>query len=93
MAEAAYWRDDVISQRFRSGWHDAGYKRLEARKMPVNVVRTREDEIAWERAKARAREKYPDATGEGFYRVLMAIYKKMAHYQSHSSVATDKAAD
>lgn len=35
--------------------------------MPVNVVRTPEEEIVWERAKARAREEYPDATGERFY--------------------------
>jgi hypothetical protein len=32
--------------------------------MPVNVVRTPEEEIAWERAKARAREQYPEATGD-----------------------------
>jgi hypothetical protein len=48
--------------------------------MPVNVVKTPEDEIAWERAKARAREEYPDASGERFYRIVMAIYKKMTHY-------------
>lgn len=52
--------------------------------MPVNVVRTAEQEIAWERAKARAREKYPDAAGERFYRIVMAIYKKMTHYQPRS---------
>ena len=52
--------------------------------MPVNVVRTPEEEIAWERAKARAREEYPDARGERFYRIVMAIYKKMAHYQPRS---------
>ena len=56
--------------------------------MPVNVVRTPEEEIAWERAKARAREEYPDAMGERFYRIVMAIYKKMAHYQAHSLPAT-----
>jgi hypothetical protein len=56
--------------------------------MPVNVVRTPEEEIAWERAKARAREEYPDATGERFYRIVMAIYKKMAHYQPRSLPAT-----
>lgn len=60
--------------------------------MPVNVVRTPEEEIAWKRAKARARVEYPDATGERFYRIVMAIYKKIAHYQPHSSSATDKAA-
>jgi len=32
--------------------------------MPVNVVRTPEKEIPRERAKACAREEYPDATGE-----------------------------
>jgi hypothetical protein len=48
--------------------------------MPVSVVRTVEDEIAWERAKERAREQYPDATGDRFYRIVMAIYKKMTHY-------------
>jgi hypothetical protein len=60
--------------------------------MPVNVVRTPEEEIAWERAKARARGQYPDATGERFYRIVMAIYKKIAHYQPGSAPATDKAA-
>lgn len=38
--------------------------------------------------KARAREEYPDATGERFYRIVMAIYKKMAHYQPRSLPAT-----
>ena len=52
--------------------------------MPVSVVRTPEEEIAWEHAKARAREQYPDATGDRFYRIVMAIYKKMAHYQPQS---------
>lgn len=53
--------------------------------MPVNVIRTPEDEIAWEHAKARAREQYPEAEGERFYRIVMAIYKKMAHYQPQSA--------
>jgi hypothetical protein len=30
--------------------------------MPVNVVRTPEEEMAWEHAKARVREQYPEAT-------------------------------
>src|ERR1700675_331764 len=91
---SACWRDDMTSQRLRSGlarcWLAINFWRT--RKMPVNVVRTLADEIAWERAKARAREEYPDATGERFYRIVMAIYKKMAHYQPHLSVATDRAA-
>jgi hypothetical protein len=49
--------------------------------MPVNVVRTPEEEILWERAKERAREEYPDAEGERYWRIVMAIYKKMSHYQ------------
>ncbi|MFZ1119782.1 MAG: hypothetical protein WAN81_06065 [Candidatus Binataceae bacterium] len=49
--------------------------------MPVNVVKKPEEEIAWKRAKARAREQYPQATGERFYRIVMAIYKKMTNYQ------------
>jgi len=56
------------------------------------VVRTPEEEVAWERAKARAREEYPDVTGERFYRIVMAIYKKMAHYRPHSSIEADRAA-
>ncbi len=60
--------------------------------MPVSVVRTPEEVIAWERAKARAREEYPDATGDRFYRIVMAIYKKMAHYEPHSSHATARRA-
>lgn len=58
--------------------------------MPVNVVKTPEDEVAWQRAKARAREEYPEATGDRFYRIVMAIYKKMTHYHPHLS--TDRAA-
>ncbi len=53
--------------------------------MPVNVVRTPGQEIAWERAKARARQQYPEVTGERFYRIVMAIYKKMTHYQPQSA--------
>ena len=53
--------------------------------MPVNVVKTAEEEIAWERAKARAREQYPDLTGERFYKIVMTIYKKMAHHGVYSS--------
>ena len=56
-----------------------------SQKMPVNVVKTPAEEIAWERAKARAREQYPQATGERFYRIVMAIYKKMVHYQPRSA--------
>lgn len=61
-------------------------------KMPTNVVRTPEEEIAWRRAKARAREEYPDAKDERFYRVAMAIYKKLINYKPLSSGATAKAA-
>jgi hypothetical protein len=45
--------------------------------MPINVVRTPEEEIAWERAKARAREEYPDATGERFYRIFMPFTRRL----------------
>ncbi len=50
--------------------------------MPVGVVRSEEDEIAWERAKAAARRQYPDVHGATFYKIVMAIYKKMTHYHS-----------
>ncbi len=53
--------------------------------MPVGVVRSLEDEIAWERAKAAARRQYPDVYGARFYRIVMAIYKKMRHYQSRET--------
>ena len=49
--------------------------------MPVNVVRTPEQEQVWERAKEIARAEYPDAEGERFYRIVMGIYKKMVHYR------------
>jgi hypothetical protein len=52
--------------------------------MPVGVVRTLEDELAWERAKQRAHEQYPYLAGDRFYRVVMSIYKKMTHYQPRS---------
>ncbi len=57
--------------------------------MPVNVVRTVEDEIAWERAKAAARRQYPEATGARFYRIVMHIYKKMTGYEPRRSAAQD----
>lgn len=38
-------------------------------------------------ARKLALEQYPDAGGERFYRIVMAVYKKMAHYQPHSSRA------
>lgn len=49
--------------------------------MPVSVVRSPEAEAAWERAKAAARRQYPEATGARFYRITMAIYKKMTGYR------------
>lgn len=49
--------------------------------MPVGVVRSVEDEIAWERAKEAARRQYPDVHGARFYKIVMAIYKKMTHYR------------
>ena len=52
--------------------------------MPISVARTPEDEIAWERAKEKARREYPEAEGERFFRLVMAIYKKMTHYQPRS---------
>jgi hypothetical protein len=48
--------------------------------MPVNVVRSLEEEQAWERAKEIARQEYPHAQGERFYRIVMGIYKRMVHY-------------
>ena len=33
---------------------------------PVNIVKTPQDEITWERAKMRAREQYLNASGEQF---------------------------
>jgi hypothetical protein len=53
--------------------------------MPVGVVRTRADELAWEQAKELARREYPDATGSDFYRIVMGIYKRMTHYQPKGS--------
>ncbi len=38
--------------------------------------------------KARARGEYPGATGERCYQMVMAIYKKMAHYQPRSIPTT-----
>ncbi|HUA32314.1 MAG TPA: hypothetical protein VMA09_01815 [Candidatus Binataceae bacterium] len=52
--------------------------------MPVGVVRTQHDEELWERAKEIARERYPGAIGSHYYRIVMAIYKKMAHYEPHA---------
>lgn len=48
--------------------------------MPVGVVRTARQELAWERAKEIARRQYPDATGVRFYRIVMGIYKRMTGY-------------
>ena len=60
--------------------------------MPVNVVRTPQEEVVWRRAKARAREEYPDAEDERFYRIAMAIYKKLVNYRPLSSATTAEAA-
>jgi hypothetical protein len=53
--------------------------------MPVNVVKTAEEEEAWERAKEIARAEYPDAEGARFYRIVMGIYKRMVHYPGVTS--------
>lgn len=50
--------------------------------MPVNVVQSPEDEIAWEHAKAAARKQYPYATGARFYRIVMSIFKRMTHRET-----------
>lgn len=50
--------------------------------MPVNVVRTEQEELAWERAKEAARKEYPFLTGPRFYRIVMTIYKKMTGYKT-----------
>jgi|HubBroStandDraft_5_1064220.scaffolds.fasta_scaffold502972_1 hypothetical protein len=52
--------------------------------MPVSVVRTLEDEEAWERAKDVAATEYPDAAGSNYWRMVMGIYKKMTHYTAKS---------
>ena len=49
--------------------------------MPVGVVRSPHDEELWERAKEMVRERHPDATGASYYRIVVGIYKKMAHYE------------
>ncbi len=71
-------------------WHVNSSENVEIPKMPVNVVSTPEEEIAWERAKARAHEEYPDATGDRFYRIVMAIYKKMVHYEPRTRQASSR---
>jgi hypothetical protein len=76
----------ALAQRWLRGF-------VRIRKMPVNVVRTPEEEIAWERAKARAHEEYPDATGARFNGIVMTIGKKMVPYQPNSSIVIDRAAD
>jgi hypothetical protein len=55
--------------------------------MPVSVVRTPEDEIAWERAKEAARQQYPYTSGVQFYRIVMAIFKKMTHRDGIATVS------
>lgn len=47
--------------------------------MPVGVIDDVTDERHWDAAKARVREQYPDvdATSAQFWRLTMAIYKKM----------------
>ena len=44
--------------------------------MPINVARTPEDELAWERAKEKAREEYPDADGERFFRLVWQFTRR-----------------
>ena len=56
--------------------------------VPVGVVKTAEQEELWERAKEIVRMRYPDARGDRFYRIVMGVYKKMAHYRPARDDAT-----
>jgi hypothetical protein len=49
------WRRMIVSEWCELAWPSLQHVRG-AKKMPVNVVRTPEEELAWEHAKARARE-------------------------------------
>lgn len=86
-------RGKVPITRFKGGfspWHEMRVSHFAgAQVMPVGVVKPPEDEIAWERAKARGREQYPDARGEQFYRIVMAIYNTMTHYAAGSRRRTE----
>jgi hypothetical protein len=59
--------------------------RIEISEMPVNVVKTPEDEIAWERAKERAREQYPDATGDRFWKIAIASIRRVLVITMHAA--------
>jgi len=61
-------------------WIDEARLAAKAMPTPVTVVRTAEDEIAWERAKEIARKRYPGVSRDRFYRIVMGIYKKMVRY-------------
>ena|GEM_PF-501854 len=50
-------------------------------KRPVAVVRIPEEEQLWG-AKEIVQGRYPEAEGVRFRRIVMRIYKKMAHYDS-----------
>ena len=56
--------------------------------MAANEVGDAQRRIAWERAKPPAHEEYRDATGERFYRIVMAIYKKMTQGRDTLEVLT-----
>lgn len=69
-------RNSIVPDAYRRdsprwfGFGMAVAKPSEDENMPVNVVRRPAEEIAWERAKARAREEYPNAAGARFYRIV-----------------------
>jgi hypothetical protein len=47
--------------------------------MPTNVVKSKEDEKLWNRAKAAARKQYPyiSEDSDRFYKIVMTIFQNM----------------
>lgn len=56
--------------------------------MPVGVVRTAAQEKLWNRAKAQVRKQYPKIKedSERYWKIVMTIYKSMAHYKPKSDL-------
>jgi len=51
--------------------------------MPKGVVKTAKQETYWERAKRQVAKQYPNISvgSDRYYRLVMSIYKNMAHYK------------
>lgn len=56
--------------------------------MPINVVKTKKQEKAWEKAKRIIKKQYPSIKegSDRFYRLVMKIFKDISGYKPKSKL-------